>query len=123
VWLWQDPAKPIHDKSAFLQSPPSARAFLSPLQQTTSTRRLHPRSSVARQRSDTSRSAQKNTGQERSQDHSRPVTQTPARPRYLTVNVAVAVFVKAPETPVNVMVYVPAFVLAGNRIPDRAKAV
>jgi len=40
--------------------------------------------------------------------------------RYLTVNFAVAVLVSEPETPVNVMVYVPGVEFLGNKIPDRA---
>jgi len=39
---------------------------------------------------------------------------------YLTVNFAVAVLVSEPETPVNVMTYVPGVEFFGNRIPDNA---
>lgn len=43
--------------------------------------------------------------------------------RYWTVNVAVAVLTAGPEAPVNVMVYVPGVVLAGNSIPLMASAI
>jgi hypothetical protein len=42
---------------------------------------------------------------------------------YLTVNFAIAVLVIEPETPVNVMMYVPGVEFLGNRIPDRAYTV
>src|SRR5215472_12708768 len=42
---------------------------------------------------------------------------------YFTMNVAVALCVNDPETPVKVMVYVPGGVVVGNRIPDIAYAV